>query len=501
MKIFKQFFSPQWLVTCLFTIQMVYVISAQTGQSLKFGANNSCIYFLDPVEIGVQDWCIELWFKPDASASGTSVSSHIFSTNVNDWSNTIRLSFSVDGASPHQGKLTLEVVSTPPSKQLVPQVSSGGPVINDNWHHVALVYSASANQLVLYVDGSNYTMIDKPSMPYDIVASNTATTFNSFALGTHGSTKNYSGHMDEIKIWNKAFSSQEIKNNYKYKKKQLDINNPNLLRYFDFDRDLTNTSHTRMDNVATAHTDPNGDLFEAFLIGFAPSKNPYIGYFSTDSPFPEVIIFNQNVNTCIQHTDKNMVGQIFKLDTTQKNYILDYAVIGTVASTENDYLCKPEGVIGDHSGWDYQIYEVTKNPSGKIQLGKYVGSSITERGMGSIKVTDKTDPSKNAVISKGFLFYYHGALDDNIILQGDKLYAIIEVNRGNSNHYYAASDESSVTPQGFKCEDCYAFTVPNSSLLPLPPEKPATFRKFELGTAVTPIKDSDIYMLIEADPE
>jgi hypothetical protein len=89
---------------------------------------------------------------------------------------------------------------------------SDGSIINDNkWHHIITVYKRNGN-MTRYIDGAIYgSAIDISS-----VSSLNLNTSNHFTLGSTqgGSTQLFSGQIDDVRIYNYALTSEQIKQIY-----------------------------------------------------------------------------------------------------------------------------------------------------------------------------------------------------------------------------------------------------------------------------------------------
>ena len=81
------------------------------------------------------------------------------------------------------------------------------------WHHVLITYDAQSKEYILYVNG-NQEGVFKPDSNWT-----RATTSGSFTLGVWPAYQAYfRGHLDEVAVWNRSLSSEEVKNLFGYSK-------------------------------------------------------------------------------------------------------------------------------------------------------------------------------------------------------------------------------------------------------------------------------------------
>lgn len=83
--------------------------------------------------------------------------------------------------------------------------SSNAAINTNEWHHVSVVYSNSNNTIKIYIDG----VLDR-SVTLDASLNLT----NDFYVGTDGWGSSFYGLIDELSLYNKALSAQEITDMY-----------------------------------------------------------------------------------------------------------------------------------------------------------------------------------------------------------------------------------------------------------------------------------------------
>ncbi len=122
--------------------------------------------------------------------------------------------------------------------------SSGLFVPEDEWSHVALVAEEDGVTLYLNGVGRKHTF-DLGQKDYDAAF---------YYIGSYlaWESRNYNGMMDEVSIWNKSLTEQEIRESMHLTKNSLD---ENLKLYYQFNAEVSNVS----DRIGGSHANVNGD--------------------------------------------------------------------------------------------------------------------------------------------------------------------------------------------------------------------------------------------------
>jgi hypothetical protein len=126
----------------------------------------------------------------------------------------------------------------------------------NQWVHVALTYSYPASIMTLYVNG-NVVASGYGNLSYGYTV----------ALGALPNGSGFfEGRMDEVRIWNEARTQSQIQ---QYMNQSLTGNEPNLLRYYNFETDLVipggnNTGVSTIDDLSN-HCD--GSMYNFALSG------------------------------------------------------------------------------------------------------------------------------------------------------------------------------------------------------------------------------------------
>ena len=167
----------------------VEVVKGNTGDALKFsGGHVDCGSAKELSEIGNQ-LTIEMWIKPEKAGwaifAGISMSGS--NTYVIAWSDQARVDFNIwNGA-----------VETWPFHSIAQ------PALNE-WHHIACVYDGS--EAIIYINGE---LDSKKDFEGDLKHNG-----ENFWMGARkvGGLQ-YNGLIDELRIYNRGLSQDEIKNN------------------------------------------------------------------------------------------------------------------------------------------------------------------------------------------------------------------------------------------------------------------------------------------------
>ena len=105
------------------------------------------------------------------------------------------------------------------------------------WNHIAQTYDGK--RLKAYVNGKMVADIDAPEKP-------NANPIKYLGRGVSDYYYNFKGSMDEVRIWNRARSAEEIKNNYKI---PVNKNHPDLLAYYDFNQGTAGGDNTGISSI------------------------------------------------------------------------------------------------------------------------------------------------------------------------------------------------------------------------------------------------------------
>ncbi len=194
---------------------------------------------------GSSDYTVEFWFKSDGGTDEV-----ILSNGTGDFNdvNTSGWSLGIDASGNFYAQSNDEVVNSSIS------------ATDGQWHHVALVTKAQGNA-ILFMDAQEMGSIDNDSL-------------NGFAgpalwIGQQGwftgaienNAKQYTGSIDELRLWNAARTLVQIDRD-RYNK--LSGNEPGLIEYYPFETYTTNAGITTvtsdLGNASTSNLAVNTDM-------------------------------------------------------------------------------------------------------------------------------------------------------------------------------------------------------------------------------------------------
>jgi hypothetical protein len=106
-----------------------------------------------------------------------------------------------------------------------------GSIQLNQWYHVAVTYTSNPSQKpTLYIDGASQpvTQINKPS-------GSARTNRDNYFIGNRGDQqRTFKGMVDEVRLWSKTRSAEEIRNN---RYQELSLPQANLLAYFKLNKE------------------------------------------------------------------------------------------------------------------------------------------------------------------------------------------------------------------------------------------------------------------------
>jgi len=207
---------------------MVFAV-CPTGTALSFDGLNDYVCVPDDysLDFGTHDLSFAFWFKTDDAALEAMLGKRSTTTGPSSrvW----------DGYGAHlntSGAVFVHFMHSDSSDSDVIYVTSTASYNDGNWHHLAGVYTRSAN-LVLYVDGV------PEGTPGDIsyAEGEDIDLTQPLAIGcrvVYGRSNDhyFNGSIDEVAIYNRALSAEEIRANMYLR---LAGDEPGLIGYWDFD--------------------------------------------------------------------------------------------------------------------------------------------------------------------------------------------------------------------------------------------------------------------------
>ncbi len=144
------------------------------------------------------------------------------------------------------------VYQYPPSEANI--VNSNTTLAEGEWQHYAAVYDydATNGEILLYLDGE---LVGNGSIGDHTIETNYNTGQQNLIMGfsNHGNTEYLLGEQDDVRIYNRTLTQEEIRENM-YNK--LTGNEPNLVGYWNFNE---GSGNTLSDLTGTHNCDLNGD--------------------------------------------------------------------------------------------------------------------------------------------------------------------------------------------------------------------------------------------------
>lgn len=204
----------------------------------------------------VNNWTIETWFKPNGLNNYENIFHSDFPT-IGTSNNGVRLELSNNFISGHL------YVSVSGDNSFIPHtiVPLGGSLPNE-WHHIAIVGDQTNNRIYVYLNGI---------LRVDVAHANWPTDFPNMVIGKGfdltPADREFSGSLDEFRVWNEARSQDQIRENIHL---TLKGDEANLTAYYQFNNDIwTGTDYTIVDASPNAN---NGTTLNVEEADYLPSE-------------------------------------------------------------------------------------------------------------------------------------------------------------------------------------------------------------------------------------
>ncbi|MTE26690.1 LamG-like jellyroll fold domain-containing protein [Winogradskyella ouciana] len=196
-------------------------------------------------------------------------------------------------------------------------ISASQPINDDQWHHVAVTHNQSTDVVTLYIDG-----IEVNSSTIGYADGGGFGKVGIDAVGGSFSASNdagdlFEGELDEVRIWDKALTDEEIYNTYN---KALVGDEIGLVVYFDFEDGPNSTILTDKTSNNNTGTLTNMDVSNDWVVSTAIPSITLTNNFNATSdasgqyPVGETEIIwtatdaNNNSSTCTQMVTVNGSG-------------------------------------------------------------------------------------------------------------------------------------------------------------------------------------------------
>ncbi|WDE01223.1 LamG-like jellyroll fold domain-containing protein [Thalassomonas actiniarum] len=155
-----------------------------------------------------QDFSISAWVKPDAGISGEP----ILISNKYYYNSKWGFAFTLA----NNGTAIKAFVGSYDHQNHVDKSKSviGGDInlTDGQWHHVAVTFGFTENAMKLYIDGKLVGETDLTGLSGEINKYESA--IGDGSGGGNGSSQSYKGYMDELRLYRKSLSADEINNLY-----------------------------------------------------------------------------------------------------------------------------------------------------------------------------------------------------------------------------------------------------------------------------------------------
>ena len=193
-----------------------------SNSALSFNGKNNYVESENSILLGDQPFTYEAWIKTSVS-EGTIIDIENQGIGIGDNKGA---AFSVygDEIPGYEGRLYLRIADDAHTYRIV-----GTTVVTDGkWHHVVGMRSSSGNDLKLYVDAKEEAYTDITNVG-DVGDVGDISSTDHLCVGAHKCGKGggfFNGAIDEVRVWNKALSEEEIEACYKECAHENQLPNP-----------------------------------------------------------------------------------------------------------------------------------------------------------------------------------------------------------------------------------------------------------------------------------
>lgn len=231
----------------------------------------------------------------------------------------------------------------------------------NNWHHIAASYDGSL--WILYIDGTAVSTIPVTGT----IANKSA---DPLYLGMYQNMWNFSGTMDEVRIWNTARSGAEIFSNMK---KQVAPGTTGLVACYTCNQGTANGNNTSITSLTDISATANNGSLHNFSLNGASSN------FTAGNP--EIVTLPLRVSTFTAREENNAV--VLNWKSAEENAFAierssnggNFIVIGNVAGNASGQYQFKDGRPADGTN----VYRLSSiSPAGRKE---YSGSVVIKRGM------------------------------------------------------------------------------------------------------------------------
>ena len=176
----------------------------QIGRAYSFDGENDYVEVSDNLDlVESSSFTIGAWIKTSSSTGNNGILGHGVSMSSGE---TSGFQFTLE-----DNNLRIFYLNTA-SPSTVADIK-GGTINTDTWHHVMVVYDSSNYNVKLYIDNSE---VADDTHSFGIETSSSYVKIG--AWGRSGAVNPFDGLIDEVAVWNRALSSDEVSTLYDIQK-------------------------------------------------------------------------------------------------------------------------------------------------------------------------------------------------------------------------------------------------------------------------------------------
>jgi hypothetical protein len=301
------------------------------------------------------DFGIEFWFRGAAGQKNATLYSCVGDT-IKEASKNISVAFN------GTGNLTL---ATNGNSYLIPS----GTVLDNSWHHFAFSVMRGGNASV-YIDGAQKYQTSATNiggMATDSIA------FGALRFYPTGATKAsftnlFTGSIDEVRIWNNALTTENIKLNLHSK---LTGNETGLIAYYPFEK--LNSSGDNVYSLEDAYTPVDPLMYNG---GTAIGKN--VGFTADNTPAIKIARTRVPVNSNFTASDNKIVINITEDADRIENCVLEFE-LDRIMDLNSNRMASPlkwsAFVNMNRLKWDTENVNLTKEVLAPLTFEAVISNS------------------------------------------------------------------------------------------------------------------------------
>ncbi|MBN1444914.1 MAG: metallophosphoesterase [Candidatus Omnitrophica bacterium] len=185
------------------TIRGAEWVEGISGKGLNFDGKTGYVDCGNPesMKMGTGDFTLEAWIKTDSARTNDTVIQKVQDTYIPYFS------FFIEG-----NKIRVLISKGGPSATGADWAISDTSVTDGKWHHVAGVFDRINGKILIYVDGKEDASADIKNVAKDISMNNSGNLI--IGAGPSGTDRFFPGLIDEVRIYKKAVSEEDIKERY-----------------------------------------------------------------------------------------------------------------------------------------------------------------------------------------------------------------------------------------------------------------------------------------------